>query len=207
MRRITRRRDYRGLFDGREAAALAQALDTRKLEIQLSWERTKYFATLIGASVAVYGVVLSAKRFDGQDFMLSLLACVGLVLSVAWYLVNRGSKYWQENWERHVDLLEDHIQGPLHKTVLAEDHYSVSGVNLWVSRYVSIIWTGLIVKEWPARFPPEDVESHLFWALMIVTAAVLVLMTTEWGARWEPRPAPDFDTPDARIVKPRATSR
>ncbi|MGH8568044.1 MAG: hypothetical protein ACREXU_08475, partial [Gammaproteobacteria bacterium] len=33
--------------------------------------------------------------------------------------VNRGSKFWQENWENHVDLLEDQIMGPLYKTVVS----------------------------------------------------------------------------------------
>jgi hypothetical protein len=38
------------------------------------------------------------------------------VFSVAWHCVNKGSKYWQENWENHVELLEDQVFGPLYKT-------------------------------------------------------------------------------------------
>lgn len=40
---------------------------------------------------------------------------VGLVFTVAWYLVNRGSKYWQEDWENQVCLLDGEVTGPILK--------------------------------------------------------------------------------------------
>ncbi|WP_440939795.1 RipA family octameric membrane protein, partial [Klebsiella michiganensis] len=33
-----------------------------------------------------------------------LLSSMGSVFTLSWFLVNRGSKYWQENWENHLDL-------------------------------------------------------------------------------------------------------
>lgn len=73
--------------------------------------------------------------------------------------VNKGSKYWQENWENHVDLLEDNVIGPLYKTIITrpdknKDYkcdgfkdviigpapYSVSKINQIVSLYVVILW-------------------------------------------------------------------
>jgi len=44
-----------------------------------------------------------------------LIACFGFVCSVAWSLVNRGSKYWQENWEFIVEGNEGDITGDLFK--------------------------------------------------------------------------------------------
>lgn len=93
------------------AEALKYALDIRKFEIELYWKRAAYFWTLIAAAFAGYFALRSAEKL--REGPLFLVTCLGLVLSVAWYLVNRGSKFWQENWERHVDILEDEIIGPL----------------------------------------------------------------------------------------------
>jgi hypothetical protein len=60
---------------------------------------------------------------------------LGLVLSAAWYLANRGSKQWQENWENHVDLLEYEVKGPLYKTVLGRPEPS----SLWLLLFVTSI--------------------------------------------------------------------
>ena len=98
--------------------ALEHALDIRKFEIGLYWQRATYVWTLIAATFAGYFAVLAAEKMVDQYFNAYVLACVGFVFSLAWFLTNRGSKYWQENWESHVDMLEDTIAGPLYKTVL-----------------------------------------------------------------------------------------
>jgi hypothetical protein len=124
------------------AEALKYALDIRKFEIDFYWKRTTYFWTLIAALFAGYFLLLSKGNTSSSAIF--LIACIGLILSAGWYLVNRGSKYWQENWERHVDLLEDEISGPLYKTTIATQEfnfwhlhdgypYSVSKVNQLIS--------------------------------------------------------------------------
>jgi hypothetical protein len=65
-------------------------------------------------------------------------------VSFAWCLVNKGSKFWQRNWEYQVDLLEQAVLGPLYKTVFSKKDgsvmYSVSKINILVSQYVCIIF-------------------------------------------------------------------
>ena len=99
--------------------ALEFALDIRKFEIELYWKRATYFWAFIAISLAGFGSLLAAKeiRCDEKGEALLTASCLGLVFSVAWYFVNRASKLWQENWEKHVDLLEDEVIGPLYKTV------------------------------------------------------------------------------------------
>ncbi|PNK72626.1 hypothetical protein CEQ35_000035 [Yersinia enterocolitica] len=60
----------------------------------------------------------SEKAIDNADLYLIFIASTGFVFSYGWFLVNKGSKFWQENWEFHIDRLEDEITGPLYKTVL-----------------------------------------------------------------------------------------
>ena len=101
--------------------ALKQAYEIRKFEIELYWKRATYFWTFIGATFVGYAAFYNAASSStapnpNRDFILILISCVGFVFSVAWHCVNKGSKYWQENWENHVELLEDQVFGPLYKT-------------------------------------------------------------------------------------------
>src|ERR1035437_2713319 len=77
------------------------ALEIRRFEIELYWKRTTYFWTLIAATFAGYFALASSGNSRAPG-LLFLVSCIGLVLSTGWYLVNRGSKYWQANWESHV---------------------------------------------------------------------------------------------------------
>lgn len=138
-------------------AALEQALDIRKFEIELYWKRASYFWTLIAAAFAGYFVILSAQHLDDKRFLAFVVACIGFLFTFAWFQVNRGSKQWQENWENHVDILEDKVTGPLYKTVLGrpsgddffERHVtgpgniSVSKTNQIVNLFTLCIWVAL----------------------------------------------------------------
>jgi len=42
-----------------------------------------------------------------------MISCIGFLFAFAWFLVSRGAKYWQDNWEAQVDLLEHEVLGPL----------------------------------------------------------------------------------------------
>jgi hypothetical protein len=70
--------------------------------------------------------------------------------------VGKGSKYWQENWEKHVDWLEDDVMGPLYKRVLAYKYgkagrllptkpypFSVSKINQLLSFAICLVWAFL----------------------------------------------------------------
>jgi hypothetical protein len=136
-------------------AALRTAHDIRKFEIELYWKRASYFWTFIAAAFA--GYFLLAKDIKTAPDTVFIVACLGFVFSLAWYLVNRGSKTWQRNWEMQVDLLEDQVTGPLYKTVLnrrkerfwslAEGYpYSPSRLNHLLNVFVVIVWAGLALR-------------------------------------------------------------
>lgn len=143
--------------------ALEQAYEIRKFEIELYWKRATYFWTFIGAAFVGYVAFFNASANavppnPKREFILVIIACIGFVFSVAWHCVNKGSKFWQENWENHVELLEDKIFGPLYKTLtmrpdrstsfsdlvidffVAPKPFSVSKVNQLVSTFIALIW-------------------------------------------------------------------
>lgn len=138
----------------KSSEALKQALDIRKFEIDLYWKRASYFWVLIGATLVAFIAIAVAKEASHRAELSVVISSLGLVFSCAWLAVNKGSKFWQENWEKHVDMLEDEHTGALYKTVfdsgkdffsLGGSSYSVSKVNLVVSFYVVALWLCLLV--------------------------------------------------------------
>lgn len=161
---IEDRESYISLFDkyeGNKHDVLKQILDIRKFEIELYWKRTSFFWTIIGAIIAGYFLVLS--KLDNSINSLKILfslANLGLVFSIGWYFVNRGSKYWQVNWEKHLDTIEDDIIGPLYKTTINRKYYgttkqflklvspfpfSVSKINQVLNLVIIGFWSILII--------------------------------------------------------------
>ena len=208
MKRITAR-DYANRFrldatrradpDEITAHALQVALETREFEIQLYWERAKYFWTFIAATLAGFAAVQTLDDSQHKTFLSVILSCLGFLFSWAWYLVNRGSKLWQENWENHVALLEDKIHGPLFKTILLRDErlklkaifkgalflrparYSVSKINLLVSLSVTVFWGFMIYSVCPRPFTYswEAIDWNLARPILLTFVAFVLLAW--WG--------------------------
>ncbi|NTW54513.1 MAG: hypothetical protein HGB15_07110 [Chlorobaculum sp.] len=129
--------------------ALEYAWDIRKFEIELYWKRSTHFWTLIGAIFAGYFVVLGSDKIENKNFYALIISCIGLVFSVAWHLANLGSKFWQENWEYQIEMLEDDFIGPLYKTTLSKNKdlsYSVTKINKITSYFTIVIWLALLIN-------------------------------------------------------------
>lgn len=129
------------------------ALDTRKFEIDLYWKRATYFWGFLVAIFAAYFLVYT--RVGSKSILLILLSLLGILTSTGWYFVNRGSKVWQENWEKHIAFLEDDINGPLFKTIIVPNlkfsnlvegyPNSVSKVNMLLSLSIVCFWFSVFI--------------------------------------------------------------
>ena len=140
-------------------AAFIQVSDIRKFEIELYWKRANYFWALIAVAFAGYFAALSSDNIENKYFISIVIANIGFVFTFAWFLSSRGSKYWQENWENHLDMLENKITGPLYKTLLERPGHndffermvtgplsiSVSKINQWVASYVMMSWVVVLL--------------------------------------------------------------
>jgi hypothetical protein len=179
--------------------ALLHALDIRKFEIDLYWRRASYFWTFIAVAFAGYVAIQNGQNPQSESSAhLSLaIASVGFVFAWAWHCANRGSKRWQENWENHVDLLEDGIVGPLYKTVLERPQmkspslkpelwwgrvnmfiwgpgsFSLSKINQVISLFVTAIWFPLICR---VLFPFDLSASVDLFSISVLCIAGLALM-------------------------------
>lgn len=171
--------------DTRPGRALAYAIDIRKFEIELYWKRATYFWTFIAAAFA--GYALTHKTIDHDPWLSILFSALGLVFSFAWYSVNRGSKFWQSNWERHVDYLEDMTLGPLYKVaIVTKDNlggnpitspgqFSVSKINQILSVFVSAVWFLLFLRSLLPISQDLPLDPYKVAVLVLVTGFILLL--------------------------------
>ncbi len=226
MPEITRVKTYEELFSksivGKaewRQEALKHALDIRKFEIELYWKRAAYFWTLIAASFAGYFALQSVEATKRNGPSIFIITCIGFVVSFAWYLVNRGSKYWQENWERHVDVLGEKVIGPLYRTTLSRDPwwcvlkiasgfpFSVSRVNQIVSLFITVLWGGLALRAFPfsQAIPLSGVAGYRGMAGFTAIFVVLLLYRG-WPKKRGARRQILFDVADFDEEKPKGSS-
>ena len=139
--------------DRKAAKRFDVSVDTRKFEIELFWKRSLFFWGFIAVAFIGYGALTQAKAPD----LAHVMACFGLVCSVAWTLANRGSKYWQEAWEQKVEREErDVLGGPFFSVVepvqtwkgswLRARRYSVSKLTIALSDFTALVWFIVTVK-------------------------------------------------------------
>lgn len=129
-------------------AALARAHEIRRFEIELYWKRASYFWVLQAAVFAAVGFMWQSSEAATVPVIAVALAALGLLTSLAGWLSAKGSKFWQENWEHHIDMLEDEFEGRLHKTAYAGKDglaWSVSGVNDRLALCFIVFWVVLLV--------------------------------------------------------------
>jgi len=168
--------------------ALERAWHNRDFEIELYWKRATYFWTFLVATFSGYFIIITNNDALGDYPEAPLLITyLGLTFSLAWVLVNHGSKKWQENWEKHVDLLEDKVIGPLHKTTLASNRPSVSKINLVVSYFVLGVWLCLAINSVSEFISSEQVKevnylkARILTLFEIISLAFLLLYSSKTG--------------------------
>lgn len=106
--------------------AIDKAWETRDFEIKLYWQRALYFWGFIALAFYAPFAILNLEQdfisypIINKFFFVTIVCILGSFLSFAWYLANRGSKYWQENWERWINILEKYKYGKLYSTTFDE---------------------------------------------------------------------------------------
>lgn len=139
----------------------------REFEIQLYWKRALYFwgfqAAFFAVVVSVGLKLNSTELYTTTITIIALLSISAVVLSIMWLLMSKGAKFWQENWENQVDLLEEHICGNLYKVypireVRSSKPFSVTKLNMAVIRFITFIW--LFVSVVSLRVLIKDVWPH-----------------------------------------------
>lgn len=141
-------------------AALERAHDIRKFEIELYWKRANYFWLLQAAVFAAVGLIWKDKDSLVPPLVPVALTALGAIAAAASWFSSQGSKFWQENWEHHIDMLEDEFEGHLHKTAyVGRDgiRWSVSGVNDRLNQCFWAFWIFMVAA--------ASVKANPSWSL------------------------------------------
>jgi hypothetical protein len=178
--------------DDQNAKRFDVSVQIRNFEIDLFWKRSLFFWGFISAAFIGY----AALRQSGLRI---LVACFGMVCSCAWSLVNRGSKYWQENWEAKVERFELPVTGPLFAEEGAPQDkgrwlrgrkYSVSKLAIALSDYVFLLWFAVVMGEAVRPFVPVNVQLWLREPLeeaFVIFSMLYVVLLLVFGGK-TPRP-------------------
>ncbi|MEA5104469.1 hypothetical protein [Pantoea sp. S18] len=121
--------------------AYSKSHDIRKFEIDLYWKRATYFWLFMVALFTLIG--LAIKSDDHFILAITPLVCIfGILISQSFNFANKGSKYWQEHWEKNLDMLEFYVSGDLYKikTETKDNKPSVSFINEYISASLVNLW-------------------------------------------------------------------
>jgi 4-amino-4-deoxy-L-arabinose transferase-like glycosyltransferase len=169
---------------------LERAYDIRKFEIDLYWKRASYFWGFLIATFTAYFIVSDSTKFGSKSKIELLVVCIGFVFSLSWYLVNRGSLFWQYNWERMIEAIEEAVEINYYKVNLVPNYksyhlfsahpYSLGRINIMVSFFVCLVWLTLIGFYF--FYPYNTISFHkqidygkLILALITVTFSLILL--------------------------------
>jgi len=186
--------------------ALKNAIMSREFEIQMYWKRASYFWLFVSALWVAFGKLLYDWGYLDGSFIhnldkystlyqystLLVLSCAGLGLSVAWYFVNKGSKFWQENWEYQISFLENEIIGKSYKTVLSDRKirdryffhqkwlgsfpYSVSKINVFIALTSAFLWL-VSANLWVVKLSSKILNGKCCWFIeVIIFSGVSILL-------------------------------
>jgi len=154
---------------------LKHAVAARQLEIELFWRRSLFFWGFISAAF-----IALATSYGRHPYLAIAVTCFGLICSLCWTLLNRGSKYWYEAWETKVEREEPNVMGMLfgriesikrnHPLVRAR-RYSVSKLLIVLSDYVLILWIAILAYQLVAQIPWPQILSE--WRPVLVLVFVL----------------------------------
>jgi hypothetical protein len=127
------------------------AVEALQFEIDLFWKRSLFYWGFVGAAFVAF-----ASSHGTKPGLAIIVASFGVVCSLSWSMVNRGSKYWQEFWEAEVGNVEDAVTGVLFKghghlqdkgLWLSARRYSASKLTIGLSDYVCILWLVILLTE------------------------------------------------------------
>ncbi len=143
-------------------AALNRAHSIRQFEIDLYWKRANYFWLLQAAVFAAIGFTWKGDT-NAPNILPVGLACLGVVTAVAGYLASHGSKFWQRNWEHHIDMLETKFEGSLYKIVYVSPSgpkWSLTGLSETLGASFITFWVLVLLAATLRVNPSWNLDYH-----------------------------------------------
>ncbi len=81
------------------------AMKNREFELQIFWQRLLFFVGFLASIL----VALTQDKVLDDPWLQTLLCCAGILVSLSFWFVINAAKYWSENWESKVKILEEKL--------------------------------------------------------------------------------------------------
>lgn len=104
----------------RKNKLLKRQYENRDFEIRNLWQRSIFLATFITLLCTGYGAMWNAALQSGKAISAyhplafnaagALLSLLLFIFSILWIAMGQGSKYWYENYERKIAMLESDFE-------------------------------------------------------------------------------------------------
>ncbi len=155
-------------------AALDRAHELRKFEIENYWKRATYFWSFQAIAFVVLGFILQDGKLEEPIQILQLPAAIGAVSGFIAWLSARGSKYWQENWESHVDMLEAEVEGRLTQLIWSDGRlsHSVTQLNQTFIGLTTICWIAVMAVASAGSLPSWLDEWSPWWLFLLLVVVL-----------------------------------
>lgn len=163
--------------DNKRKDALARAHQLRSFEIDNYWKRATYFWSFQAIAFAVLGFTLENGALPQAIQILQIPAAIGAISGFVGYLSAKGSKYWQENWEAHVDMLESDSEGRLTQSIWSDGRrsHSVSRLNQAFMGMTTLSWIAVMAIASAGGIPAVVAERSPWWMFFLLLASMTYL--------------------------------
>lgn len=109
----------------------------RDFEIKLQWERAVFLTAFLIACFAGYGSFLLSVHQHGVGFLSPtvvkviplMITLIGIVLSVFWILMAKGSKSWYEHYEQAIVAFASNYHGAIDENLMAHNWIAIPGIK------------------------------------------------------------------------------
>ncbi|MDF9911925.1 UNVERIFIED_ORG: hypothetical protein OKW14_003949 [Pantoea brenneri] len=162
--------------------AYSKAHDIRKFEIDLYWKRANYFWVFMTALSGLIGFSFNSDN-DYIKLLSPALCIMGFIFGLAFLAANQGSKFWQENWEKNLDMLEFYVSGDLYKITakLKLTKPSVSKINIYIAKTLCLLWVVVFMYSLSFSFFSIENPSHSFIFICIYSFVSIAIPTLFWS--------------------------
>lgn len=108
----------------------------RDFEIKLQWERAVFLTAFLIACYAGYGSFMVSVHQNGyghfSSFIVNVIpivfSCIGIVLSLFWILMAKGSKAWYEHYEYAIGAFAQECSNTVPRDLLAHEWRKMKGI-------------------------------------------------------------------------------
>ena len=165
------------------------AWNGRNRVIDIYWKRANYYWAFQVACFAGYFSFFSSKEYIQQPEILYFVTCLGIITSLAWILANIESRNSQHRWEKHIDILEDYVVGPLFKTIIRPQKRSITRIHEIASGFFIVIWFMLAIiylSEHVTFFNRNSNLDYYILSCSVITILCGGIMSFGYGRRQFP---------------------